>query len=164
MNLGRERPEPQHRLRCTLLRSSVWRCGQSIIQTVYAVGLTLDYCRLTVRESPTDVETRLGEAASGLNPAISEIRDYIVELTHSVGEVTGLREAAESLAREYGRSTTPGLVPLTITVDVDDVRDVLDRADVDVDAGIPQDIADTLRRLSSRSCPRGVRDECSLLG
>ena len=73
-----------------------------------------------MRESPEDVETRLGEAASGLNRAIADIRNYILNLTHRVGEVTGLREAAESLAREYGRSTTPGLVPLTITIDIDD--------------------------------------------
>jgi signal transduction histidine kinase len=91
-----------------------------IIQTIYAVGLTLDYCQLTVLESPEDVKSRLGDAASGLNRAISDIRNYILDLTHRVGEVTGLREAAESLAREYGRSTTPGFVPLTITVDVDD--------------------------------------------
>src|SRR5688572_28919126 len=75
-----------------------------IIQTIYAVGLTLDYCRLTVRENPEDVETRLGDAASGLNRAISDIRNYILDLTHRVGEVAGLREAAGALAREYGRS------------------------------------------------------------
>jgi signal transduction histidine kinase len=91
-----------------------------IIQTIYAVGLTLDYCRLSVRESPEDVETRLGEAASGLNRAISDIRNYILDLTHRVGEVAGLREAAESLAREYGRAATPGIVPMTISVDMDD--------------------------------------------
>jgi len=91
-----------------------------IIQTIYAVGLTLDYCRLTVRESPEDVETRLGDAASGLNRAISDIRNYILDLTHRVGEVAGLREAAEALAREYGRSAAPGIVPMTIVVDVDD--------------------------------------------
>jgi len=95
-----------------------------IIQTIYAVGLTLDYCRLTVRESPEDVETRLGDAASGLNRAISDIRNYILDLTHRVGEVAGLREAAEALAREYGRGvralSSPGIVPMTIVVDVDD--------------------------------------------
>ena len=66
-----------------------------IIQTIYAVGLTLDYCRLTVRESPDEVEERLAEAAGGLNRAISDIRNYILNLTQRVGEVVGLREAAE---------------------------------------------------------------------
>jgi GAF domain-containing protein len=91
-----------------------------IIQTIYAVGLTLDYCRLTLRENPDDVEERLGDAANGLNRAISDIRNYILNLTHRVGGAGGLRDAAEGLAREYGHSATPGMMPITITVDIDD--------------------------------------------
>jgi GAF domain-containing protein len=91
-----------------------------IIQTIYAVGLTLDYCRLTLRENPDDVEERLGDAASGLNRAISDIRNYILDLTQRVGGVGGLRDAAEGLAREYGHSATPGMMPIAITVDIDD--------------------------------------------
>jgi GAF domain-containing protein len=91
-----------------------------IIQTIYAVGLNLDYCRLALRENPDDVEERLGDATAGLNRAISDIRNYILDLTHRVGGAVGLRQAAEGLALEYGRSTASGTVPLTITVDVDD--------------------------------------------
>jgi GAF domain-containing protein len=91
-----------------------------IIQTIYAVGLTLDYCRLTLRENPDDVEERLADAASGLNRAISDIRNYILNLTHRVGGEVGLRQAAEGLAREYSRSATPGLPAATIVVDIDD--------------------------------------------
>jgi GAF domain-containing protein len=91
-----------------------------IIQTIYAVGLTLDYCRLTVRESPDEVEERLADAANGLNRAISDIRNYILNLTHRVGGVAGLRDAVGGLAREYGRSAAPGLRPTTIDVEIDD--------------------------------------------
>jgi GAF domain-containing protein len=91
-----------------------------IIQTIYAVGLTLDYCRLTLREAPDDVEQRLGDAASGLNRAITDIRSYIQNLTHRVGGEVSLRQAAEGLAREYSRSATPGLPPTTILVEIDD--------------------------------------------
>ena len=91
-----------------------------IIQTIYAVGLTLDYCRLTLRESPDDVEERLGDAASGLNRAIADIRNYILNLTHRVDGAGSLRDAAEGLAREYGRSSSPGQLPVTIVVDIDD--------------------------------------------
>ena len=91
-----------------------------IIQTIYAVGLTLDYCRLTLRESPDDVEERLGDAAGGLNRAISDIRNYILNLTNRVGGGGNLREAAERLAHEYGRSAAPGMMPVSIAVDVDD--------------------------------------------
>jgi GAF domain-containing protein/two-component sensor histidine kinase len=91
-----------------------------IIQTIYAVGLNLDYCRLTLRENPDDVEARLGDATAGLNRAISDIRNYILHLTHRVGAVVGLREAAEGLAREYEQSGGPGHLPVSIAVDIGD--------------------------------------------
>jgi GAF domain-containing protein len=91
-----------------------------IIQTIYAVGLNLDYCRLALRENPDDVEARLGDATNGLNRAISDIRNYILNLTHRVGGVVGLRESAEGLAQEYGRSAVGGIVPVAIDVDVSD--------------------------------------------
>lgn len=91
-----------------------------IIQTIYAVGLNLDYCRLALRENPDEVEARLGEATSGLNRAIVDIRNYILDLTHRVNGQVDLREAAEGLAREYGRTTVPGQTAVEITVDVDD--------------------------------------------
>ncbi|MCC6179291.1 MAG: GAF domain-containing sensor histidine kinase [Chloroflexi bacterium] len=92
-----------------------------IIQTIYAVGLNLDYCRLALREDPDDVQARLGDATAGLNRAIQDIRNYILDLTHRVGGGVNLREAAEGLAREYSRSIA-GAAPrrLDIRVDVDD--------------------------------------------
>jgi GAF domain-containing protein len=91
-----------------------------IIQTIYAVGLNLDYCRLALREDPDGVEARLGEAATGLNRAIEEIRDYILHLTRRVGVELDLREAAESLAREYRGTVGLGASPPRVTVDIDD--------------------------------------------
>jgi GAF domain-containing protein len=91
-----------------------------IIQTIYAVGLNLDYCRLTLRENPDDIEARLGDATAGLNRAISDIRNYILNLTHRVGAVVGLREAAEGLAREYEQSGGPGHLPVSIAVEIGD--------------------------------------------
>jgi signal transduction histidine kinase len=66
-----------------------------IIQTIYAVGLNLDYCRLALRESPDEVEARLGEATAGLNQAIADIRAYVLHLTHRDGDQAGPRDAAE---------------------------------------------------------------------
>ncbi|MGE3270211.1 MAG: GAF domain-containing protein [Chloroflexota bacterium] len=91
-----------------------------IIQTIYAVGLNLEYCRLALRESPDDVEVRLGDATGGLNRAISDIRNYVLDLTHRVSGIAGLREAAEGLAAEYGRPSAPGGTALEITVDITD--------------------------------------------
>jgi GAF domain-containing protein len=91
-----------------------------IIQTIYAVGLNLDYCRLALRENPDDVEARIGDATSGLNRAISDIRNYILNLTHRVGGVVSLREAAEGLVREYGQAGAPGWPTIAMTVDISD--------------------------------------------
>ena len=92
-----------------------------IIQTIYAVGLNLDYCRLTLHENPDDVEARLGDATAGLNRAISDIRNYILNLTHRVGGVVGLREAAEA-ARPRVRAIRRPRASLPVSIAVADRR------------------------------------------
>ena len=89
-----------------------------IIQTIYAVGLNLDYCRLALREAPDEVEARLGDAAAGLNRAIADIRGYILDLTHRVDGTPSLRDAAEGLAREHSRTGPPGQLSPSIRIDV----------------------------------------------
>ena len=90
-----------------------------IIQTIYAVGLHLDYCRLALREDPDVVEDRLAQAAAGLNQAIGDIRNYIRDLTQRVGGQLDLRQAAEELAREYARPGTDSRPGPRVRVDVD---------------------------------------------
>jgi signal transduction histidine kinase len=129
-----------------------------IIQTIYAVGLNLDYCRLTVRESPDDVEQRLGEAAGGLNRAISDIRNYILNLTQRVGGVGGLREAAEGLAREYERSVTPGMMPVAIDVQVDDTASTV------VPAERRAEIAQVLREALANAVRHAHASKITIVG
>jgi GAF domain-containing protein len=96
-----------------------------IIQTIYAVGLNLEYCRLAIHENPDDVESRIGDATAGLNRAISDIRNYVLDLTHRIGSIAGLRESAEGLAGEYGQPSAPGEIPVAITVDITDEASTL---------------------------------------
>ncbi|MCC7372222.1 MAG: GAF domain-containing protein [Chloroflexi bacterium] len=91
-----------------------------IIQTIYAVGLNLEYCRLAVHENPAEVEARIGDATAGLNRAISDIRNYVLDLTHRVSGIAGLRETALGLANEYGQPSAPGEIAVAITVDITD--------------------------------------------
>jgi two-component system, NarL family, sensor histidine kinase DevS len=91
-----------------------------IIQTIYAVGLNLEYCRLAIHENPDDVESRIGDATAGLNRAISDIRNYVLDLTHRVSGIAGLREAATGLASEYGQPAAPGEIPVAIAVEITD--------------------------------------------
>jgi len=83
-----------------------------IIQTIFAAGLNLDSCRLALRDSPDEAERRLGEATAGLNQAIADIRAYVLDLTHRVGDKADLHEATAELAQQHGRSTVPGHSPI----------------------------------------------------
>lgn len=51
-----------------------------IIQSLYSIGLTLDYVKEILTEDPAESKTRLELAVSGINSAISDIRAYISDL------------------------------------------------------------------------------------
>ncbi len=51
-----------------------------IIQSIYAVGLTLEHARLLVNENPEQSTTRIEQAIKDLNHTIRDIRAYILDL------------------------------------------------------------------------------------
>jgi two-component system sensor histidine kinase DevS len=51
-----------------------------IIQSIYGVGLLLDYASLAVEADPKLTKEKIEEAGKGLNQAISDIRSYIMDL------------------------------------------------------------------------------------
>jgi len=51
-----------------------------IIQSIYAVGLALDYARMEVESNPDKALVKLEQAIAGLNSTISDIRTYIMDL------------------------------------------------------------------------------------
>ena len=51
-----------------------------IIQSIYAVGLALDYARMEVESNPTKALVKLEQAIEGLNSTIRDIRTYIMDL------------------------------------------------------------------------------------
>jgi len=51
-----------------------------IIQSIYAIGLTLDYTRLQVNDDSPEASERLEQAISGLNAVIRDLRSYILDL------------------------------------------------------------------------------------
>ena len=87
---GRRRARRPHRAIDDV--STAQDVHDGIIQTIYAVGLNLEYCRLSLRASPDEVEARLGEAIEGLDQAIADIRAYIQDLTQRVGDPGGPSE------------------------------------------------------------------------
>jgi signal transduction histidine kinase len=51
-----------------------------IIQSIYAVGLILEFCNLLLDEDPRGAKGKLSQAITGLNEVIRDIRNYILDL------------------------------------------------------------------------------------
>jgi signal transduction histidine kinase len=76
-----------------------------IIQSIYAVGLTLEYTRLMAKEDPEGVFGKIEEAIGGLNAIIRDIRAYILDLQPARFQMATLREGLEMLLREFKANT-----------------------------------------------------------
>lgn len=71
-----------------------------IIQSIYAVGLTLESARLTLAPADDEVDQLIGQAIGGLNDAIRDIRNFILDLRpHRFSGDLG--EGISRLAREF---------------------------------------------------------------
>ncbi|MBI1298831.1 hypothetical protein GC175_28185 [bacterium] len=51
-----------------------------VIQSIYAVGLTVEDCQQRIESEPQLVHARLGQIMAGLNSVIMDIRSYILDL------------------------------------------------------------------------------------
>ncbi len=76
-----------------------------IIQSVYAVGLSLENALHTMDEDPDLARLRVKESINGLNQAIRDIRAYILDLRpRQMGE-DGIMNGLRRLATEYRANT-----------------------------------------------------------
>lgn len=76
-----------------------------IIQSIYAVGLTLEYTRMLIAEDPAGVLRRLEEAIYGLNAIIRDIRAYILDLQPARFQAASVGESLKLLVREFKANT-----------------------------------------------------------
>jgi signal transduction histidine kinase len=76
-----------------------------IIQSIYAVGLTLDSAKLQMQGSPPQSETAIGQAIDRLNSVIRDIRAYILDLQPSRMPMDDLGAALARLAEEFRANT-----------------------------------------------------------
>lgn len=73
-----------------------------IIQSLYAVGLTLESVRALVKSDPAEAERRLEQIRISLNNAIRDVRAYISGLTPANLQRSGLARAIGGLLEELG--------------------------------------------------------------
>ncbi|MGD8604063.1 MAG: GAF domain-containing sensor histidine kinase [Anaerolineales bacterium] len=76
-----------------------------IIQSIYAIGLTLEYAKLLVKEDPPETASRIEQAIDGLNAAIRDLRSYILDLQPSRIPTDDLESALARLVKEFKANT-----------------------------------------------------------
>lgn len=76
-----------------------------IIQSIYAVGLTLEYASLEIDDDLDDARDKFQQAVGGLNDIIKDIRNYILDLRPQKFRGDNLADALRSLTREFRANT-----------------------------------------------------------
>jgi signal transduction histidine kinase len=76
-----------------------------IIQSIYAVGLALEYARVALDEDPKQSRLKIEQAIDDLNKTIRDIRAYILDLRPRQLVSENLREGLQRLVDEYRANT-----------------------------------------------------------
>lgn len=96
-----------------------------IIQSIYAVGLTMDYTRLLVQDQVPEAVEKIDRAIEGLNKSIRDIRTYILDLQPSTIATDDIEKALEVLVREFKANT---LVDTDLIIEDHIVQHIADKA------------------------------------
>lgn len=91
-----------------------------VIQSIYAVGLTLESARLTLQQSPAETDALLEQAIGALNDTIRDIRNFILDLRPQRfgGD---LRKGLARLVREFQANA---IVPVNLTIPPDSIENL----------------------------------------
>jgi len=83
-----------------------------VIQSIYAVGLTLESTRLALPDGADEVSALLDTAIEGLNDAIRDIRNFILDLRprRFAGDV---QQGMAQLVREFQANT---MIPVSVNI------------------------------------------------
>ena len=91
-----------------------------VIQSIYAVGLTLESAQMILEEKPDDARELLNQSIAGLNEAIRDIRNFILDLR----------------PRRFEGDLTAGIARL--------VREFQANTMVEVNVGGPEELSDSI--------------------
>jgi signal transduction histidine kinase len=76
-----------------------------IIQSIFAVGLTLEHARLLLKENPVQATSRINQAVNDLNSTIRDIRAYILDLRPRQLKEENLMQGINRLVQEFHANT-----------------------------------------------------------
>jgi signal transduction histidine kinase len=76
-----------------------------IIQSIYAVGLELEFARLATDDDPQQAKAKIEQAINGLNSAIRDIRSYILDLRPRQFSGNDLKGGLQRLVDEFTTNT-----------------------------------------------------------
>jgi len=76
-----------------------------IIQSIYAVGLTLEHSRLLLKDDPEQASKSIDQAINDLNSAIRDIRAYILDLRPRHLHDESLMQGISRLVHEFRVNT-----------------------------------------------------------
>jgi len=76
-----------------------------IIQSIYAVGLALDYARSTVDAEPSTARSKIDQAINDLDNTIRDIRSYILDLRPRQFLGEDLMQGLEQLVEEFNANS-----------------------------------------------------------
>lgn len=77
-----------------------------IIQSIYAVGLALDYARNTIEEEPAASRAKIDQAIEDLDTTIRDIRSYILDLRPRQLRGEDLMQGLEQLVKEFNTNSS----------------------------------------------------------
>ncbi len=93
-----------------------------IIQSIYAVGLTLEHSALLLEDDPEAASHRLRYAIDGLNQTIRDIRNYIMDMRPQRMKAHDLSESLRQLVHEF-RANTLVEIKLKVEPGIEEVLD-----------------------------------------
>jgi two-component system sensor histidine kinase DevS len=77
-----------------------------IIQSIYGVGLALDFARMALDEDPLEARKKIEESISSLNGTIRDIRAYILDLRPRQFHGEDLKQGLQRLVDEFQSNST----------------------------------------------------------
>jgi signal transduction histidine kinase len=72
-----------------------------IIQSIYGVGLALDYARMEIQKEPQEAYQKIEKSIDALNAAIRDIRAYILDLRPRQFHGNDLKQGLQRLVEEF---------------------------------------------------------------